>query len=428
MYAVREWPIDFVEQSHINNARNWMAAVCHEIKETVSLYHGERCEQWGRRPAPPCSKCEKIHVRKASPGETGTEQGGSEGKQAKCDSSDGKGERKREKLQHLRKAEKKIKTQDDIRHAFFDPTHGSRIRLSAASLTNPFQAPILRQEVDHDPMPMDAYDGSSEQSRCDIVATNSSALSPRDLPPLQLKANLPLQLVELVQMQTDERSQHSEELFVDKDTFRPRVRAPSPWYSKLVPCHESNTRASGLRHDVFNRIGPLKLDHQTISPGSSALRSRNAPNPRKGVSHARPSNGDPSPRHCTGIFRLALKPRRSALRLLQHVSSLQAVSFRAGNSSCSSGVSGASVAPAAAVDHFNPRTDLAPVITMVAASTASNVSSVVFAACCSGVGAGGEVGSGGDGSGDYVIDTSDSGAGGSASGITHTRGTGNSRI
>ena len=41
MFAVREWSIDFVEQSHINNARNWMAAVCHEIKETVSL---ERCK------------------------------------------------------------------------------------------------------------------------------------------------------------------------------------------------------------------------------------------------------------------------------------------------------------------------------------------------------------------------------------------------
>ena len=37
MYSVslREWSIDFVEQSHINNARNWMAAVCHEIKETA---------------------------------------------------------------------------------------------------------------------------------------------------------------------------------------------------------------------------------------------------------------------------------------------------------------------------------------------------------------------------------------------------------
>ena len=42
-------------------------------------------------------------------------------------------------------------------------------------------------------------------------------------------------------------------------------------------------------------------------------------------------------------------------------------------------VSGASVAPAAAVHHFNPRTDLAPVITVVAASTASNMSSVAFA-------------------------------------------------
>ena len=124
---------------------------------------------------------------------------------------------------------KKIKTQADIRHAFFDPAHGSRIRLSAASLTNPFQAPILRQEVDHDPMPMDAYDGSSEQSRCDIVATNSSTLSPGDLPPLQLKANFPLQQVEL---ETDERSQHIEELSVDKDTLRPGARAHSTWHRR----------------------------------------------------------------------------------------------------------------------------------------------------------------------------------------------------
>jgi len=325
MYAVREWSIDFVEQSHINNARNWMAAVCHEIKEIVSLERcncGERYEQWGRRPAPPCSKCEKTHVRKVSSDETGTEQGRSEGKRAKCDSSDGKGERNREKIQHPRKAVKKIKTQPHIIHAFFNPTHGSRVRLPAASLNNPFQAPILRQDVDHDPMPMDAYDGSSKQSRCDIVATNSSALSPRDFPPLQLQA-------ESDQMQTDERSQHSEELFVDKDILRPRARAPSPWHSTLVPHHESNGRASGLHHDVLNRIGPLKLDHQAISPGSSALRSRNAPNPRKGVSRARPSKGDPTTRYSAGISGLALKPRRSVLRSLQRVSRPQAGSFRA---------------------------------------------------------------------------------------------------
>jgi len=200
----------------------------------------------GRRPAPPCSKCAKPHVRKASSGETGTEQGGSEGKRAKCDSSDEKGERKRENIQHPQKAVKKIKTQPDIRHAFSDPAHGSRVRPSAASLTNPFQAPFLRQEVDHDPMSMDAYEGSSEQSRCDVVSTNSRALSPSDLPPLQLKVNLPLLQVEFDQMQTDKRNQHSQELFVDKDTLRPRARAPSPWHSTLVPRHESNTRASGL--------------------------------------------------------------------------------------------------------------------------------------------------------------------------------------
>jgi len=41
LYAVRGWKIDFDEQSHIKNARNWMAAACHEIKEIVSL---NRCE------------------------------------------------------------------------------------------------------------------------------------------------------------------------------------------------------------------------------------------------------------------------------------------------------------------------------------------------------------------------------------------------
>ena len=85
---------------------------------------------------------------------------------------------------------KKITKQPHIRHTFLDPAHGSRVRLSAASLTNSFQAPILQQEVDHDPIPMDAHDGSSKQSICDIVATNSSALSPRDFPPLNYRLSL----------------------------------------------------------------------------------------------------------------------------------------------------------------------------------------------------------------------------------------------
>ena len=88
------------------------------------------------------------------------------------------------------------------------------------------------------------------------------------------------------------------------------------------------------------------------------------------------------------------------------------------------GMSEPGVAPTVAVDHLKPRTDLATVIIVVAASTASNVNSVAFAASCSEVGAGGETGSGKDG-GDCVMDTSDSGAGGSASGITHIRDTGN---
>jgi len=136
-----------------------MAAVYHKIKERMSLERckcGERYEQWDRQPAPSCSKCAKNHVRKASPGKTGTEQGGSKGKRAKCDSIDGKCVMKKDNIQHPRKPVETPTTQADIRHVFSDLAHGSRVRLSAASLTNPFQAAILRQEVDHDPMPMDA--------------------------------------------------------------------------------------------------------------------------------------------------------------------------------------------------------------------------------------------------------------------------------
>jgi len=102
-------------------------------------------------------------------------------------------------------------------------------------------------------------------------------------------------------MQVDERGQHGEELFIDKDTLSSLARALSPRHSTLIPRQEPSTRALGLRHDVFNRIRPPKFGYQAISPGSSALRSRNAPNPRKGVYRARPSNIDPSTRHGTGI-------------------------------------------------------------------------------------------------------------------------------
>jgi len=105
----------------------------------------------------------------------------------------------------------------------------------------------------NDLMPMDAYEGNSEQAKCDIVATYSSAPSPHDLPPVQLKANLPLLQVKLDQMQADERGQHCDELFVDKDTLSLLARSPSPWHSTLILRNEPSTRALGLRHDVFNR-------------------------------------------------------------------------------------------------------------------------------------------------------------------------------
>ena len=59
----------------------------------------------------------------------------------------------------------------------------------------------------------------------------------------------------------------------------------------------------------------------------------------------------------------------------------------------------------------------------MAATLAVTISAVVVGPT---VGVGGEMGSGEDGSGDRVMDTSDSGAGGGGSGIAHTRGIGNS--
>jgi len=95
LYAVRDWKMESVKQSHIKNARNWMAAACHEIKEMVSLNRcgcGERYEQWGRRPAPPCPSCEKPRIRKTAPGEKDTEKVGKEGKRTKYDDSEIKGD------------------------------------------------------------------------------------------------------------------------------------------------------------------------------------------------------------------------------------------------------------------------------------------------------------------------------------------------
>jgi len=267
MHAVREWSIDFVEQSQINNARNWMVTVCHEIRETVSLERckcGERCEQCGGRPAP------AINVRKSTSGRHHLARLALKVKASEpsVKAAIENVKEKREKIQHPREAVKKTKTQADIKHIFSDPSHcgGSRVGISAASHTNPFQALILRQEVDHDLMPMDTYEGSSKQARCDIVATKSSAPShsPRDCPLIQLKVSLPLLQAELDQMQIGERGQHGEELFVDKDTLSSLACAPSPRHSTLVSRHKPSMRALGLRHDVFDCIGPPELGHQAI--------------------------------------------------------------------------------------------------------------------------------------------------------------------
>ena len=71
LYAVRNWKIDFVHQTHIRQARNWMAAIRHTIHEVVSLHRcrcGQSYEQWGNQPTPPCPTCEKIWLKNTVPG------------------------------------------------------------------------------------------------------------------------------------------------------------------------------------------------------------------------------------------------------------------------------------------------------------------------------------------------------------------------
>jgi len=121
-----------------------MAAARHEIKEVVCLNRcgcGERYEQWGRRPAPPCPTCEKTCIRKTAPGEKDTEKTGRDGKRTKYDESEEKGGKK-ENIQPRRAKEK-----NPTQHAFLDPTLGSRIGSPAVSLTISLQAPALRYET-----------------------------------------------------------------------------------------------------------------------------------------------------------------------------------------------------------------------------------------------------------------------------------------
>jgi len=74
LYAVRNWEIDFVQQIHIRQARNWMQAIGHAIYEVVSLHRcncGLSYEQWGSQPAPPCPTCGETFLKDTGLGTRG---------------------------------------------------------------------------------------------------------------------------------------------------------------------------------------------------------------------------------------------------------------------------------------------------------------------------------------------------------------------
>jgi len=67
LYAVRNWKIDFLQQTHIRQARNWMVAIGLAINKIVSLHRcncGRQYEQWYDQPTPPCPDCDKTRSSK----------------------------------------------------------------------------------------------------------------------------------------------------------------------------------------------------------------------------------------------------------------------------------------------------------------------------------------------------------------------------
>ena len=72
LYAIRNWEVDFTQQIHIRQARNWMAAIGHAIHQVVSLHRcrcGAAYEQWESEPTPPCPTCGSTSL---VDGESGT--------------------------------------------------------------------------------------------------------------------------------------------------------------------------------------------------------------------------------------------------------------------------------------------------------------------------------------------------------------------
>jgi len=137
---VRNWKIDFVQQTHIRQARNWIAAIGHAINEVVSLHRcgcGQSYEQWGDRPTPPCPICEKTRLRKAGPGKRQRESDEKTEKRTKYEDRTDEG--KTEKNDQPQETK-----QNSTSHALPDPTPDPRKQIPAVNPTTPHQAPTPR--------------------------------------------------------------------------------------------------------------------------------------------------------------------------------------------------------------------------------------------------------------------------------------------
>ena len=148
---MRNWKIDLVQQAHIKQARNWMAAIGHAMNEVVSLHRcgcGQSYEQWGDRPTPPCPTCEKSRLRKTRPDKMGRERDERIGKRTKYEDRKDEGE-KTEKNNPPQETK-----QNSTPHAFPDPTPdlGSEHLRSASSLPPKPRPPGTEQTQDRTPL------------------------------------------------------------------------------------------------------------------------------------------------------------------------------------------------------------------------------------------------------------------------------------
>ena len=170
LYAVRNWKIDFLQQIHISQARNWMAAIGLAINKTVSLHRcncGRQYEQWFDQPTPPCPDCEKTRSSKTS--------------NKKRARNDGEKSGKRAKLEEKTEDRQIAPLQDTSPHSLLKPIPDPNNYTPETAPATPPPALTSRPETEtrRDPTPQEQTEPQPYQETEEKMATNSPPQSSR---------------------------------------------------------------------------------------------------------------------------------------------------------------------------------------------------------------------------------------------------------